>query len=142
MNSAPDILDAFATIARRCQSDPDPAVRAAAAEIEALAKGEPRTLILRNSVGKSWRLDAALADCDRVLRGIARRYRGNLDGGEQARELAKRLSFYRGNGWLRDRTSTECPRRPDTMEAALWAVLRCRDCDIGERRMKFILDGN
>jgi hypothetical protein len=69
----------------------------------------------------------ALDERDKLLIEIARRFYGGLSARETAHRLRYRLLIYRNGRWRRTSPDWMCPHEAESMDAALWCLLRIRD---------------
>ncbi|MFL9824106.1 hypothetical protein [Rhodoplanes sp. SY1] len=76
---------------------------------------------------------------DDLIRSIAAKFFGAATVRARAAALAAALARYEAGAWRRDRAAEDNPRRPGTLEAMAWEVLRLHPRPLGAERVRQII---
>jgi hypothetical protein len=80
-----------------------------------------------------------LDERDALLIEIARRFYPGISHRETAHRLRSRLLIYRNGRWRRTCVELKSPHDPESLDAALWCLLRIKDAIPGERLIRCAL---
>ncbi|WFU36492.1 hypothetical protein QA635_19570 [Bradyrhizobium brasilense] len=100
-------------------------VRINVATLSASELADVREQLRTKPGGRTAETKAALAERDRLIRELARRFHSGLSRNAQAEAIHRELSRYSGSEWIRTCADETCRHR-DERRALVWQILRLR----------------
>lgn len=130
MSTTAPLDQALADLAAGRAPDPD-----AGRRVAELARAMAGT-----DAGQATLKRGAVQERDRLLVDLAARHFARLPSVRaQARAILTAARRYEVSGWLRDRNSVTNPRPPESVEAALWRILKALDTLPSDRHLRELL---